>query len=173
MKLKLIVPALLVFAMTATACSGSGAPAAATEALAPTTAETTTGEMLGLGNTGLSGLFGEIKDIAGNEVTLLLIENQTGTEEGTPGTGMKRGNGGADVVREYTGEEKTLLIPVGTLMVKRVPQSGTGETGTSTGTGPVEEEVSLKELTKGSTLKIFYYENTTDIEKIIVQPPRN
>jgi len=115
-------------------------------------------------------LFGEIKDIAGNEVTLLLLENQT---EAEAGTGMKRGNGGAEMVREYTGEESTILIPVGTLMVRRVPQSGTGETGTGTGTGPVEEEVSLKELAKGSTLKIFYYENTTDIEKIIVQPPRN
>lgn len=173
MKYKLLLPALLVFAMTATACSGSETPAAVTEPSTPTTAETTAGEMLGLGNIGLPGLFGEIKDIAGNEVTLLLIENPTGTEEGTTGTGMRRGNGGADVVREYTGEEKTLLIPVGTLMVKRVPQSGTGETGTGTGTGPVEEEVSLKELAKGSTLKIFYYENTTNIEKIIVQPPRN
>lgn len=166
MKLKLMIASLLTFAITATACSGS-APA---ETTAPTAAETTTVETQGLGNSGIPGLFGEIKDIAGNEVTLLLLENPT---EAEAGTGMRRGNGGADIVREYTGEEKTILIPVGTPMVKRVPQSGAGETGTGTGTGPVEEEVSLKELAKGSTLKIFYYENTTNIEKIIVQPPRN
>ncbi|MBP1917963.1 hypothetical protein [Youngiibacter multivorans] len=170
MKYKSMILVLAAFAMIAAGCSSSEAPAAPVGIAAPAATEAPTGETLGLGNTGIPGLFGEIKDIAGNEVTLLLLEIQS---EAEAGTGMRRGNGGADVVREYTGEEKTILIPVGTPMVKRVPQSGTGETGTGTGTGPVETEVSLKELSKGSTLKIFYYENTTNIEKIIVQPPRN
>jgi len=172
MKIKTGIVALLLFAMTATACQGAAAPASPSNSAEPT-AVSPTESTAGQAFTGKPGLFGEIKDIAGNEVTLLVIESPVEETNAVPGSGMGRGNGGADVVREYTGEEETVLIPVGTLMVKRVQQSGTGETGTGTGTGPVEEEVSLKELVKGSTLKIFYYTDTKTIEKIIVQAPRN
>ncbi|MBF7095687.1 hypothetical protein [Alkalibacter mobilis] len=160
---KIISMGMVVLVLIAfTACSSTNASQSETE---ESPVEQTEGT--GAGSIGIPDTFGEIKDIVGNEVTLLIIQNADEQEQ-VPGSGMKRGNMGEDVVREYTGEETTLLIPVGTPMVKRVQQSSTGETGT--GTGPVEEEVSLSELVKGSILKIYYDDEDPEIiEKIMVQ----
>lgn len=171
----LMVGLILLFLVSVAAC-GSPTTSQEGENAPEETADEVDGETTGLGALGVPDLFGEIKEVIGNEVTLLLIENAEAEEGTVPGSGMGRGKQGLDVVREYTGEEMTVLIPVGTPMVKRVPQSGTAETGTEagTGTGPVEEEVGLAELVKGATLKIFYQEgSTTSIEKILVQPPRS
>lgn len=169
----LVVGAVLLFLVSLTAC---GAPTTSQEqdkTLDQSTGEVE-GETTGLGSMGIPDLFGEIKEVVGNEVTLLVIENPEAETDAVPGSGMGRGKQGLDVVREYTGEEVTVLIPVGTTMVKRIPQSGTDQTGTGTGTGPIEEEVGLTELIKGATLKIYYQEgSTTSIEKILVQPPRS
>lgn len=169
MKKWMLIGLVLLLVFTTAACSTSSTTQESESKEIESEQETT-----GLGALGIPDTFGEIKDIVGNEVTLLLIKNAEEDETRVPGSGMGRGNSGADVVREYTGEEVTLLIPVGTTMVKRVPQSGSEEVGSGTGTGPIEEEVTLMELVKGSTLKIYYRDgDLKSIEKVLVQPPRN
>lgn len=169
----LVLGLILLFFTTAVACGASTTSQEQDKTPVETTGEVE-GETTGLGSMGTPDLFGEIKEVIGNEVTLLLIENPEAETDVVPGSGMGRGKQGLDVVRKYTGEEATVMIPVGTTMVKRIQQSTTGETGTGTGTGPVEEEVGLTELVKGATLKIYYREGSaTSIEKILVQPPRS
>lgn len=192
MKSKSGILAILLLTAVLTACSpgdtastvtaSTGSAAAASEGTVPGSATPGTTDPSATGPTGtglnlgaLQGrpdVFGEIRDIIGNEVTLLLLVNPDVDEtSGTPGMGKGRG-GGADVVREYTGEELTLLIPVGTTMVQRVQQSGMVP-GSGSGTGPVEDPISLLELVKGGTLKIYYYPDSEAIEKVVFQAPRS
>lgn len=121
-------------------------------------------------------IMGEIIEIVGNEVTLKLMEfNADEAETRVPGSGMGRNGGGVPSEKNYTGEELTLIIPVGTQMVTRVPGQSTGttaESGSGTGTGPVENEIGLNELAKGMFLKIRYFDDNVTIEKILVQKPR-
>ncbi|QSX08507.1 hypothetical protein J0B03_12115 [Alkalibacter rhizosphaerae] len=171
---KMIAVGLVLLVLTSgAACSSTTAFSEDPAKETPTDETVDAGENVGQG-LGIPGTFGEIKEVVGNEVTLLLMANAAEEEAPVPGSGMKRGSQGGDVLREYTGEELTILIPVGTPIVKRVQQSPTTETGTGAGTGPVEEEVALTELVKGSTLKIFYYDaDKKSIEKILIQPPKN
>ena len=117
-------------------------------------------------------LNGEISEIIGNEISVRLyaIDEQITEESRTPGSG--RGMTGSTVPKEYSGETKTLVIPVGTPIVKRVrptePSTTTGETGT----GPVEEAISLSDLTVGTQVKIYFKEGTEQIEKVLAIPPR-
>lgn len=120
-------------------------------------------------------IMGEIIEIVGNEITLKLMEfDATETATRVPGSGMGK-NGGVPSEKNYTGEELTLIIPVGTLMVTRVQAQSSGTTATSgsaTGTGPVENEIGLNELAKGMFLKIRYIDDSNTIEKVLVQKPR-
>ncbi|PAE37167.1 hypothetical protein CHI06_20825 [Bacillus sp. 7884-1] len=134
-------------------------------------------------------VYGEVSEIIGNEVTLKLLEipdmSAMNREKGTGGdkTGDKAegsapagdtnsgaaagaitGNPGGGGMREknYTGEEKTIVIPVGMPIVSMTR----GEEGM------VESEISLNELTSGSTLSIYYQEDGKTIEKITIRKPR-
>ena len=119
---------------------------------------------------------GEIIDIVGNEVTLKMIamteNDQTETRVPGSGNGRKGGGSGLPVDREYTGEELTVIIPVGTLIVERVPSQDSGTTQSSgTGTGPVEQELGINQLTKGTILRIRYLDDGKTIEKILAIRP--
>jgi hypothetical protein len=134
-------------------------------------------------------IYGEVSEIIGNEVTLKLLEipdmSAMNREKGTGGVqaggkaegsapagettggaagGTTAGTPGAGGMREknYTGEEKTIVIPVGTPIVSMTR----GEEGM------VESEISLNELTSGSTLSIYYQEDGKTIEKITIRKPR-
>lgn len=119
---------------------------------------------------------GEIIEMVGNEVTLkLMVFDPTESETRVPGSGMGRNGGGVPSEKNYTGEELTLIIPVGTQMVTRVQSQSSGTTaasGSGTGTGPVEDEIGLNELAKGMFLKIRYFDDNKTIEKILAQKPR-
>ncbi len=121
-------------------------------------------------------IMGEIIEMVGNEVTLKLMAfDATESETRVPGSGMGRNGGGVPSEKNYTGEELTLIIPVGTQMVTRVQSQSSGTTaasGSGTGTGPVEEDIGLNELAKGMFLKIRYFDDNKTIEKILVQKPR-
>jgi len=146
-----------------------------------TTTQTTPGAA---GTTNASGampnndydIMGEIIEMVGNEVTLkLMVFDPTESETRVPGSGMGRNGGGVPSEKNYTGEELTLIIPVGTQMVTRVQSQSSGTTaasGSGTGTGPVEEEIGLNELAKGMFLKIRYFDDNKTIEKILAQKPR-
>ncbi|MEH6995168.1 hypothetical protein V7075_21080 [Neobacillus drentensis] len=138
-------------------------------------------------------VYGEVSEVIGNEVTLKLLEipdmSAMNREKGTGGdkTGDKTGvkaegsapagdttsgaaagaitgtpGGGGMREKNYTGEEKTIVIPVGTPIVSMTR----GEEGM------VESEISLNELTSGSTLSIYYQEDGKTIEKITIRKPR-
>lgn len=146
-----------------------------------TTTQTTPGAA---GTTNASGampnndydIMGEIIEMVGNEVTLKLMAfDATESETRVPGSGMGRNGGGVPSEKNYTGEELTLIIPVGTQMVTRVQSQSSGTTaasGSGTGTGPVEEDIGLNELAKGMFLKIRYFDDNKTIEKILAQKPR-
>jgi hypothetical protein len=126
-------------------------------------------------------VYGEVSEVIGNEVTLKLLkipempangqnpqngekgENVTGTPptDGTGGSG-ERPQGGGMREKQYTGEEKTIIIPVGTPLMT----TARGENGMT------ESEISLNELTSGSTMSISYKEDGKTIEKINVRKPR-
>jgi hypothetical protein len=78
----------------------------------------------------------------------------TTTDGATAGRGMRE--------KQYTGEEKTIVIPVGTPIVSMTR----GEEGM------VETEMSLNELSSGYTLSIYYQEDGKTIEKITIRKPR-
>jgi len=166
----------LVFAVTA-----CGSKTVADQTTLPTqsgseTSSESTTRATGLG-AGDFDINGEIIEIIGNEVTLKLMElNETDeTTTRVPGSGMGKNGGGTGVPAEknYTGEEMTLIIPVGTVIVTRVTGQSTGTTEASgTGTGPVEKEIGLNELTKGTVLKISYMDDGKTIAKILAQKPR-
>jgi hypothetical protein len=126
-------------------------------------------------------VYGEISEVIGNEVKLKLLkkpemptngqnpqngekgENGTGTPptDGAVGSG-ERPTGGGMREKQYTGEEKTIIIPVGTPLM----------TTTRGDNGIVESEISLNELTSGSTMSIMYKEDGKTIEKINIRKPR-
>jgi hypothetical protein len=134
-------------------------------------------------------VYGEVSEVIGNEVTLKLLEipdmSAMNREKGTDGekpvdkaegsapagdttTGAAAGNtagtpgGGGMREKNYTGEEKSIVIPVGTSIVSM----------TRGDEGMVESEISLNELTSGSTLSIYYQEDGETIEKITIRKPR-
>ena len=157
------------------ACSASPSAAAAPETTSAGESAVAVSDPTATGVTALStpaDLNGEISEIIGNEITLRLYANdeQITEESRTPGSG--RGITGSTVPKEFSGETKTLVIPVGTPIVKRVrptePSTTTGETGT----GPVEEAISLSDLTVGTQVKIYFKEGTEQIEKVLAIPPR-
>lgn len=174
MKNLLILVLILSLLILFVSCNSGTAGAPQTTSCA---AEATTSEA---GTNTASGndydIMGEIIEIVGNEVTLKLMEfDATETETRVPGSGMGRNGGGVPSERNYTGEELTLIIPVGTQMVTRVPGQNSGTTaasGSGTGTGPVENEISLNELAKGMFLKIRFFNDSQAIEKVLVQKPR-
>jgi hypothetical protein len=170
--LALLLPLSLILSLTA--CNGTSGAAdpvttisgemAATEGLDAT--ETTVRTVVP------ADISGEISEIIGNEITVrLYAEDETITEESrVPGSG--RGAARSTEPKDFSGESKTLIIPVGTLIVKRVrqtePSTPTGETGT--GTGPIEEPISLSDLFIGAQIKIFYKDGTEQIEKVVIVP---
>jgi hypothetical protein len=130
-------------------------------------------------------LYGEVSEVIGNEVTLKLLKMpempaQNGQKGGTnagnvddkgsnvaPNDANADGSGGTGTgggmrQKEYTGEEKTMVIPVGTSLV----------TTTRSETGMTESEISLNELKSGYTLSVYYKKDGKTIEKISVRKPR-
>lgn len=179
MKKSLLILLAMSLLVSIAACGGSTAtttPATASAGDAVSTEATAAGETAATGASTPSDLSGEISEIIGNEITLRLYAmDETITEESTRTPGSGRGQTATTEPKEFSGETATIVIPVGTLIVKRVrqtmPSESTGETG-ATGTGPVEEEIGLDDLTVGTQLKIYYKEGTEIIEKVLAVPPR-
>ena len=178
MKKSLLILLAMSLLVSIAACGGSTAtttPATASAGDAASTEATAAGETAATGASTPSDLSGEISEIIGNEVTLRLYAvDETITEETrVPGSG--RGQTATTEPKEFSGETATIVIPVGTLIVKRVrstmPSESSGETS-ETGTGPVEEEIGLDDLSVGTQLKIYYKEGTEIIEKVLAVPPR-
>ncbi len=176
MKKLMIFILTLSLLLAATAC---GTTAQNETTASGGTEATTTATGTGTGNpvNNVYDIQGEITEIIGNEVTLKLMEmSATETESSrVPGSGMGKNSGGSGVPAEknYTGEERTIVIPVGTPLVMRVTAQSTGTTAESgTGTGPVEQEIGLNQLTKGMILRIRYLDDDKTIEKILAQKPR-
>jgi len=178
MKKGLIVLLALSLLAAAAACGSATASAAPTTVSAGETAPleaTNVGEAVATVFNTPSDLNGEISEIIGNEITLRLyaIDEMITEESRVPGSG--RGQLGTTVPKEFSGETATIVIPVGTLIVKRVrqtlPTDSNGATSES-GTGPIEEEIGLDDLTIGTQLKIYYKEGTEIIEKVLAVPPR-
>ncbi|WHY02665.1 hypothetical protein [Neobacillus sp. DY30] len=134
-------------------------------------------------------VYGEVSEVIGNEVTLKLLKipdmsavnrekgtggaptdskAEGGAATGTPPTdgaaagAAGGGAGGGMREKQYTGEVKTIIIPVGTPIVSMTR----GEEGM------VETEISMNELTSGNTLSIYYQEDGKTIEKITIRKPR-
>jgi len=134
-------------------------------------------------------VYGEVSEVIGNEVTLKLLEKpKMPTQNGEKGTarpdGTDKAAGSADTgtgantdagaagsgaaggggMREknYTGEEKTIVIPVGTPIVSM----------TRGDNGMEETEISINELVSGSTLSIYYQEDGKTIEKVSIRKQR-
>lgn len=126
-------------------------------------------------------LSGEITDITGNEVVLKIIKMPQGMQPGSSqrpqgsadpnatqrprpsgapgaGNGGRMGQGPART-REYTGEVKTILIPVGTKITSMSFTQG----------GAAETEVNINKLVKGTVLSIYYAADKKTIDKITVQ----
>ena len=178
MKKSLLILLALSLLVSAAACGSSTATAIPTTVSAGETASAETpaaGETAATGANTTSDLSGEISEIIGNEITLrLYAADETITEESrVPGSG--RGQTASTEPKEFSGETATIVIPVGTLIVKRIrqtmPSESTGETG-ETGSGPVEEEIGLDDLTIGTQIKVYYKEGTKIIEKVLAVPPR-
>ncbi len=146
---------------------------------------------------GKPDVYGEVSEIDGNKVTLKLMQiptmgSQNGQNRGNGqngssdqnanngqntdngqnnsngqntngGRGAWRGGGpGGMRARQYTGEEKTITIPDGTALV----------TITRGQNGMAENNITLKDITVGSTLSVFYKEDGKTIDKIRVMQPR-
>jgi hypothetical protein len=172
--------------LTIVGCSS----AAASEEQTTTTEESTTKEASANStDLGEIDVYGEVSEVIGNEVTLKLLEipdmsnmtreKGTGSDQagdkaggsapaedttGGAAAGATPGATGGGGMREkqYTGEEKTIVIPVGTPIVSMTR----GEEGM------VETEISLNELASGNTLSIYYQEDGKTIEKITIRKPR-
>ncbi|MHA0856545.1 hypothetical protein ACH8E3_06645 [Paenibacillus sp. CMAA1364] len=106
-------------------------------------------------------LYGEIKEVIGNEVEIKVTEIPELLQQGRV-MGGGAGATGDKRQKKYTGEEKSIIIPVGIPIVVM----SRGENGM------VENEISLNELTVGSDLSIFYQDDGETIKKIKVQKPR-
>lgn len=166
---------LMIFAIVG--CSN----AASSEEQTTTEAETTSKETsTNATNFEEIDLYGEVSEVIGNEVTLKLLEipempangeKGTARPEGTDkasgntdtGTAASGATGGSGMrEKNYTGEEKTIVIPVGTPIVSM----------TRGDNGMEETEISINELASGSTLSIYYQEDGKTIEKITIRKQR-
>lgn len=135
-------------------------------------------------------LYGEVSEVIGNEITLKLLKipempARNGQKEGykaagnvddkgsnvapnganADGSGAQGAGAGAGRgmrQKEYTGEEKTMVIPVGTSLV----------TTTRGENGMTESDISLNELKSGYTMSVYYKKDGKTIEKISVRKPR-
>jgi hypothetical protein len=140
---------------------------------------------------GQPDVYGEVSKIDGNKVTLKLLQiptmgnrngqnrgngqnadsgqntnngqNQGNFQNGNGGRGAWRGNGGPGGMRakQYTGKEQTITIPDGTTIV----------TFTRGQNGMEENTISMKDITVGSTLSLYYKEDGKTIDKIRVMQP--
>jgi len=129
-------------------------------------------------------LTGELTDIVGNEVTLKIIKNPVmpnntkapdrNNSAGMPDVTQGRPDGGqgipkgempnrTQVQREYTGEEKSMIIPVDL----KITTMARGQGG-ATQSAPNETEVKLESIKIGDVLQIYYAADGTTIDKIIV-----
>ncbi|MDD2533118.1 MAG: hypothetical protein PHC86_00240 [Eubacteriales bacterium] len=166
---------ILALAFSVTACSASTNAASATTASAGDTAAAAPADeaTTTVGTNVMADISGEIGEIIGNEVTIRLYVADETTEETeavrTPGSG--KGASSETIAKEYSGETVSIVIPVGTLIVKRV-RSTEPTTASETTTGPVEEEIGLDDLTVGTQIKVYYKTGTEIIEKILAIPPR-
>ncbi|MDP4104603.1 MAG: hypothetical protein Q8935_06565 [Bacillota bacterium] len=122
-------------------------------------------------------VYGEVSAINGNQITLKLMnipqmnspKNQvrgSGTGNmGTTGTtpGNVNGGQGRGGMRQpsYTGQEKTITIPDGVQMT-------TMTRGTN---GMQQNNVTLDQITSGSTLSVYYDTDGKTIKSIRVQKP--
>jgi len=132
-------------------------------------------------------IMGEVVDISGNEVTLKIIKapdkNTKGNEESTKeekskrggnnsGTPSKEGNlkpsttgdgqQGKKMQREYTGEEKKILIPVGVKVVSY----------TFSDNAMKEQEINITSIKSGDTLNIMYSDDGDTIERVVLNERR-
>ncbi|MCQ6279660.1 hypothetical protein [Bacillus sp. EB600] len=127
-------------------------------------------------------VFGEVSAIGGNKVTLKLLKvpqmsgrngQVRGTGDGNMGVNAAGNNGrfasgsggpgkGGMRPRNYTGETKTIVIPKGVSIT-------TMTRGTN---GMNQTNISLNDLTTGSTLSIYYDTDGKTIKSIRVQKPR-
>jgi len=125
--------------------------------------------------TTLPGLWGEVTDISGNQVTLKLIAIPTGgfptggftrptggytrpTGGYTRPTGGARPTGGyTRLTISYTGETRTLIIPVGVQITEST--RGTGGAVTTT-------VVDISKVQVGNFLMIYYGSNGKSISKV-------
>jgi hypothetical protein len=186
-KLRLInILASSLMILTIVGCSSAAASEEQTTAAEEGTSKESNTKSIDLGEI---DLYGEVSEVIGNEVTMKLLEipdmSAMNREKGTVGdktgdkaegsapagdttSGAAAGattgtpSGGGMREKNYTGEEKTIVIPVGTPIVSMTR----GEEGM------VESEISLNELTSGSTLSIYYQEDGKTIEKITIRKPR-
>ena len=112
-------------------------------------------------------IFGEVTEIIGNEFTLKLMQipevDPTAQEQG------QRNGNGQPSVRNYTGEEIDLIIPVGTPIYTRTPgiNQSNGQAGTGSGTGPIETEINMKEIQKGWVMQVYYQDDGKTIDKVV------
>jgi hypothetical protein len=144
-------------------------------------------------------LMGEVTEIAGNEVTLKLIEVPKMNGPRPSGSPPKQGDGndtGGRMRREvkYTGETKSITLPAGVPIQSMMRgsfgggarpdgqrPSGAGRNGDGQNrvrpSGPMPTpqmtEVPLKDVKKGSTIQIWYKEGSKDIiSRIQMMPAR-
>lgn len=110
------------------------------------------------------GLYGEIKEVIGNEVEIKVTEIPERLQQGSEVRGRSEGASATGNRRQknYTGEEESIIIPVGVPIVVM----SRGENGMT------ENEISLNELTVGSDLSVFYENDGETIKKIKVQKER-
>ncbi|MCP8968096.1 hypothetical protein [Ectobacillus ponti] len=166
--LQVVVPLLLTF--TIAGCSSSNA--ATSSSGGQTTSQSTTKQANGTAPAfEKPDVYGEIAEITGNEVTLKLLAipdmSARGANNGTKDDKQAQGAGGANGAnggggmrqKNYTGEQKTIVIPVGTPIVSM----------TRGDSGMQESEVSLNELTSGNTLSIYYEKDGKTIKKITLR----
>lgn len=127
-------------------------------------------------------VYGEVSTINGNNVTLKLMEiPQMSRRNGQNGGNGNGGNGGGNSngsynggsggnggagrggmrVKKYTGEVKTIVIPNGVTLT----------TMTRGQNGMTQNNISLNEVTTGSTLSIYYDTDGKTIKSIRVQKP--
>lgn len=126
------------------------------------------------------GVYGEVSKISGNTVTLKLLKTPQrpagngqnggnfGGNGGNGGNGNGGGNGGNGGFRgggmrakQYTGQVKTITIPSGVSMVEMSRGSN----------GMTENQVSLSDVSVGSTLSVYYKEDGKTIDNIKVMGP--
>lgn len=133
------------------------------------------------GNFQKPDVYGEVSAINGNTITLKLMKipqmnrpkgqvrgsgsGNMGVRNGASGNGNWSKNGsqgrGGMGARTYTGEEKNITIPDGVSM-----------TTMTRGTNGVEQsDITLDQITTGSTLSIYYENDGKTIKNIRVQKP--